>query len=1098
MWESPELSHIQFHLATDDVFHVSPSAGTLAPCQDREFLFTFCPKDLKEYHSVCHLVLRDVPQLPPEPSESSVLQPVQTGSKLRNVIVMEIEVKGSTEPFQILLEPYAVVIPGEVFICTTIRRKFKMWNHSRNSIMFEWEKLNSSSHFMEVEPSTGKIEENECFDFDLIVTGEKPESAVTSLVCRIEHQHEPVTLPVKVSFKGPTVTVSVPSVDFGLVRLGEQAQTTLLLSNPTQLEAFWELKERLYSPDSHPDSQISLEPCRGVLPPCASCCVDVVFKPRHCLQLETELELNVENGTGCHLSVRAVVQSPQVCLLSSELVFSELYAGVPAEGTVTLFNQTLLPSRFSWRTQLQGEQASMCTASFDPCSATLGPNASMEVTVHFTSQTDLEITDVAALCEVQGINSPLVVAIMAPKPKTLSVSYSLPSSGSLQDNRSPSPLVLDFGDVILKKAVTKQLLLTNQSAIAAPFTISAEYFTSCVSAQTNRSEGRFNYVKNPIHAVQAKKVEEKAYEEFVSSLLAHGKGAVFFVQPDTGTLKPFETQTVDVTAHTDMWGEYRDQLICKVGELDAVLIPMQMTVTGCPLYFQMTGRQTDDQRQGPIIHFGTHTSGGDTVSRSLRINNPTMFDVRVDWETYNIEPNDCKLLDVVVSYGDAFPLKDADGNETLSGALGLSGENVQSGWKKTHNSGCEETSSPLQSTTDLEEEEEFISEEEEEAYLYPSSAEKKLISVHIRPHMGTLSDYPYCITPQQIVIPSKSSGVIHVSFTPLTLSGSACETRCAGLAVGFMSLDHEMAACIPGKVKRSQGLDLEPVKMDLLAAVKPAALLVQMEEDDGALEFHATAGDLLRAGADKELLVQEFDTVRSFRLQNSSEMPLHFRLGTQSPFSVLKLQPRARTSTSSNPPTGDKQSLVLQPQHSMRVRVAFHCSLPLLDHGDQTDEQMPPGVTLTHSASGHKRLKFQQNLLIHYSNNTIQSVPLCALLDLSTLHLSCEKINFEVCCVGQTRTRQVNLCCSGAHTYWTSEFRGEDSTAFRMSPDFGLLRSKELHVSQNLQISFTPSEDREFRASVVIQSPLVKTPLTLQLTGTGSFDQVYRTEFMPS
>uniref|UniRef100_A0A672HDS9 DLEC1 cilia and flagella associated protein n=1 Tax=Salarias fasciatus TaxID=181472 RepID=A0A672HDS9_SALFA len=45
--ESPELSHIQFHLATDDVFHVSPSAGTLAPCQDREFLFTFCPKDVR-------------------------------------------------------------------------------------------------------------------------------------------------------------------------------------------------------------------------------------------------------------------------------------------------------------------------------------------------------------------------------------------------------------------------------------------------------------------------------------------------------------------------------------------------------------------------------------------------------------------------------------------------------------------------------------------------------------------------------------------------------------------------------------------------------------------------------------------------------------------------------------------------------------------------------------------------------------------------------------------------------------------------------------------------------------------------------------------
>lgn len=120
---------------------------------------------------------------------------------------------------------------------------------------------------------------------------------------------------------------------------------------------------------------------------------------------------------------------------------------------------------------------------------------------------------------------------------------------------------------------------------------------------------------------------------FVSSLLAHGKGAAFFVLPNTGTLGPFETQTVEVTLYSDMWGEYRDRLICRVwilwleikhvsswfshrqihlnlslavflpqvGDLEPTLIPMQMTVKGCPLYFQMTGPHPDDQNQGPII-----------------------------------------------------------------------------------------------------------------------------------------------------------------------------------------------------------------------------------------------------------------------------------------------------------------------------------------------------------------------------------------------------------------------------------------------------------------------------------------------------------------
>lgn len=39
----------------------------------------------------------------------------------------------------------------------------------------------------------------------------------------------------------------------------------------------------------------------------------------------------------------------------------------------------------------------------------------------------------------------------------------------------------------------------------------------------------------------------------------------------------------------------------QVGDLEPMLIPMQMTVKGCPLYFQMTGPRPEDQNQGPII-----------------------------------------------------------------------------------------------------------------------------------------------------------------------------------------------------------------------------------------------------------------------------------------------------------------------------------------------------------------------------------------------------------------------------------------------------------------------------------------------------------------
>ncbi|XP_029935813.1 deleted in lung and esophageal cancer protein 1 [Myripristis murdjan] len=1105
--EAPDPSHIQFHLATDDVFHVSPLTGLLAPCQDQEFLFTFCPNELKDYHSVCHLVLRDIPQLPAESSENGASQPLSAASKLNDVIVMEIEVKGSTEPYQILLEPYAIHIPGELFIGTTARNKFKMWNHSKSCIFFQWERI-SSCHIIEVEPSTGELEVNECFDFDLVVTGGKPGRVVTSLSCHVEHHNKPVTLAVEVSFKGPKVTLSVPSLDLGLLSLGEQTQTTVLLTNTSQLEACWMLEERSNSQQDQHLPQILVEPCRGVLPPLASCSVDVLFRAHSCQHFDTVLELSVENGTGCHVSVQADVQAPQVCLLSCELVFSEIYMGVPAKGVVTLFNQTLLPAHFTWMAQLQGKQASLCTASFDPSSGTLGPNASMEITVSFTSHTDLELTEVAALCEVQGMKSPVVLGFYS-KAKKLSVSYSLPSVCSASDDQNCSSMVIDFGDdVILKRAVTRQLLIANLTAILAPFTVEVEYFTShtpSASKPNNQSQKRFTYMKKPLHSVQAKKIEERAHEEFVSSLLAHGKGAAFFVVPDSGMLGPFESQTISITAYADMWGEYRDHLICKVGDLAPRLIPMQMTVKGCPLYFPTMGPRPHDQNQAPTVQFGTHLSGGDTVSRSLRINNTSPYDIRVDWESYNIDENDKKLLDVVVAYGDAFPLKDADGNEVPGGALRLSDENIQPAWDRSHTPSSEGTCSSLQSKNDADGEESTTEEEnaDEETSLYPFHPQKKLFNVHIRPHIGNLSDYPYCITPQQIVIPAKGSSTVHVSFTPLTLSGPVCETRCVGLALGFMSLDSKMAACVPGKVRRPQALDLEPVRIDLQAVVKPAVLSVQMEEDEGVLEFHASASDLQRGDSEKGLLVQDFDVTQTFQLKNTLEMPLHFRLAAQPPFFVLHPQPRARTSSSSNPPTSDSQPLVIQAQQSMQVKVAFCCSLSLLDHVGQAEQEVPPAVTLVHGASGQQKLKFKQNLLIHYSNNTLQRVPLCAHLDLASLCLSTDSIDFGTCYVGQTQIAEVSLHSCGAHSYWRTVIESDDrdSHVFRVTPDCGLPGSQghpNTRCRQPLQISFTASEEREFTATVIVQAVLVKTPLTLQLQGRGSLCEVHRSSQVSS
>ncbi|KAJ3611637.1 hypothetical protein NHX12_021652 [Muraenolepis orangiensis] len=381
--EEPDLARIHFHPATDDVFHVSPLIGSLAPRQDQAFEFTYLPKELKDHHSVCQLVVRDVPQCPTESGQSGA-------PKMSHVIVMEVEVKGSTKPYQLRLEPSAVVLPGKPFVGTTTRTKFKLWNHSTSGVLFHWERMNDC-HIMEVEPCRGEIEVNACAQLDLVVTGGRPEKVVTSLLCHIEKHHQPLGLPVEVSFKGPELTLSDPILDLGLQRLGEESHRTVLLTNTSPLEASWTLGKSGSGGPEDPQL-VSLEPRRGVLAAQASCRLDVVFRALACGHFDALLEISVEQGSECYLSVRADVESPRVCLSSSELAFSEIYVGVPANGVVSLVNRSLLPAHFAWTSQLQGKQASLCSASFRPPSGTLDPHATVDVTVEYTSHTDVSGT----------------------------------------------------------------------------------------------------------------------------------------------------------------------------------------------------------------------------------------------------------------------------------------------------------------------------------------------------------------------------------------------------------------------------------------------------------------------------------------------------------------------------------------------------------------------------------------------------------------------------------------------------------------------------------------------------------------------------------
>ncbi|NXS51408.1 DLEC1 protein, partial [Brachypteracias leptosomus] len=783
--ETADLTKPKYHRDTESAFSLTPEQGVLLPRADHEFILTYTPQELKSYHSVIQMVLRDIPESPGSEREG-VLQNIPE-CKAEDAIALEIEVKGSTEPFHLLLEPYAIIIPGENFIGVNVRKTFKMWNNSKSLIKYTWEKI-TSCDILEVEPHTGIIDRNNCCEFQLTITGSKPGCVSHNLQCKIEHSPEPVVLHVEAAFKGPLLRIDAPSLWLGLTKQGESVFRTFEIKNLSQLPARWRMQESQVCLVERNEevSPFTLQPSAGEIPPLGACSVSVQFTSSLCQRLQTVLELEVENGEGSHLPVFVEVQTPQVCLISTRLVFTEVYTGVPAKATCKLFNQTLLPAKYLWG-KLIGSQAGSCSATVSPARGTLGPNEEKEFCIELTANLMGELEDLILSCSIEDMTEPLFLSISG-EVKGLHITYSVPcASGDTSDERetlqSPCDLLLDFGsEVAFKDVVKRQLILTNHTGISAPFKLEAEYFTGYSLTPEQRTCLSSSYLVKR-RGPATKHAARRAQSEFAAAVLSHGKGVAFHVQPSTGTLQAFQQLLIEITAYNNMWGEYHDDLVCEVGDLQPKLIPMQMTVKGCPIFLQMTG----PQREQPIIRFGTHVSGGSPAFRRVQLNNPTPFDIRLDWEIYNQEQGDKKLVDLLMFFGDPFPPKERAENEAASIGSTSESEMVLKLDQIPVPSG---SIYPAPQATD--EITSSGSESREKEITTQEPTGEKIISVLIRPHEGVPADSPFSVTPRQSVVPGGGSISVHISFTPRVLPETVTEAQCEGFVLGFMSLDDKV------------------------------------------------------------------------------------------------------------------------------------------------------------------------------------------------------------------------------------------------------------------------------------------------------------------
>nr|XP_025856802.1 deleted in lung and esophageal cancer protein 1 isoform X9 [Vulpes vulpes] len=813
----------------------------------------------------------------------------------------------------------------------------------------------------------------------------------------------------------------------------------------------------------HEVSPFDIEPSSGQIHPLGECRVNITLEAKQCQRLQTVLELEVVNGTWSYLPVYAEVQEPFVYLQNSHVEVRNLYLGVPAKATITLINGTLLPTRFHW-SKLLGHQASVCTAKVSPRRGTLGPSEERQLNLELTAHTEEELSDLALPCTVSGMKEPLVLGISG-KPQGLQVAIAISMEGS--DSSVPSialwpghleELHLDFGSKVpLRTRMNCQLILTNHSPIQTPFTLKFEYFGS----PQNSLNQKPSLPNMPPALLKTSRIREHLAKReqlnFMESMLSHGKGAAFFPHISQGTLGAHQQLSIDITGYANMWGEYWDNLICTVGDLPPAVIPVHMAVVGCPISSQRTTYYTTDQLQKePIIRFGTQVSGGDTVTRVLRLNNSSPCDIRLDWETYTPEDREDRLLELLVFYGPPFPLRDQAGNDL---SCPETPESSSSFWSSSPSNTSDSSHEAAQSAEGSD------------------RASQKIISVVLREHDGVPADHLYCISPKQVVVPMGGSSTISISYTPMVLGPEVLhKVECVGYALGFMSLDDEAERELPGRRHRLQDFAAGPLRLDLCGYVRPAQLSMELDYG-GGVEFRHQASDLIpeqpctgvsvlptpcqstwtsdismrppmvwvlypRAMASRRgemhpqphapisvttQVLSELMTTHHLKLTNTTEIPQYFQLLVSRPFSVSQ-EGASRSRRAPGPgreqgceedPAKASKQLVLHPQENMLVNVSFSLSLELLSYQKLPADQMLPGVDIRQHASGEKEMVFTQSLLLEYANHTTQVVPLRATVAVPELQLSTSWVDFRTCFVNQERVREVYLMnLSGCWSYW--------------------------------------------------------------------------------
>ncbi|XP_063687721.1 deleted in lung and esophageal cancer protein 1-like isoform X2 [Bolinopsis microptera] len=1023
-------------------FQISPAIGILDPAAEATFSITCNPQNAGKYENMARLWVDDIPAMLP------------SGIVLERFDALHITLTHLTQPHQIKLDPPALVIPGENVVGNMVSKTVKIVNESLSDTNVRWSwpegDLKVCVHPESLTVGAGSSRTVQ-IDVESLSAGDKE----IHLTCSLENVDKPLKLFLKAKFRGPRVTISGdredPAIDFGFIHFRENCsvQRQFEIINHDGVHAKWSLAEVDHCVDKdYGQSEFQFSETGGEIGPYEVRALHVIFRPHLPRSLKSFIECTVENGTGNKLRVVGEIQEPNVVLKQSSIDLGVIYMGVPVKSQIVFESLNFADSSFTVASA-EGRDKQFGHIEFDKMSSSIYAGGTHTIPFKFTGREAAKIEDFTVVFNMDG-GKVLALGIKA-EVRGLHIVHETPDVDQIAPETGAEQLeapILDFGTTEILTPTSRVLKIINKSHISTSFNLRVIHFDGAGSVppplsargMTNLSERTFRSASNLLTRSNAlldpkSKSRKQNDQEYWKGQLKDNKGACFIASPASGYLPGNGVTIVTIHANCDMWGQYSDVLVSQVGDMEAVEIPIKLNAINSPLYYKLSNNNK------PTVRFGSYPLNEQPVSRTVHISNQGPVNIRLDWETFNIVPEDDTLIDLNFHIGDAFPDKSGDKEEV-----------------------------------------------EEDG---------DLIRLKVVPHEGERSTGPFSFSPDQCVIPARGSSKVTLLFDPKYGIGK-CDGNYHSFALAYQSLKGNKNS---GLCTRSQGEQVPPLKIMMTGKVEVPEVVVTAEEH--GFTFKLMAG-IINSRVREHTKIHKMSLLNGSKLHLLFKISASLPFTLLDDKVEYTLTPRQKIKLDHGLVLSEKllSSLLGSSKQSFRLefnkseggfveseegRVEVNVEEQLLHKTHEVNLSDGSVETIVQQVP-EKRYHLHSHLLLNYNNGHQQNIPVHCRIVLPTFYISPGTVQFGTCLVGQTSHLTVRLINpSNSPLRWTSVYSGDTAEGdFVISPSSGEFTRAD---SVLLNLTFTAKSCKPSRGTYTFTGTPGNRTLHLSLEGVGSHDE---------